>query len=102
MLQSSSSIYSSLPTNPKSEIKENPTEIIVHHINLFYSGGLCSICSFFPPNGGDGPFQPPSFPGLVIGGDALGPALQKLLGEPEAGYGRLDRTPILKHKDSII
>lgn len=28
--------------------------------------------------------------------------LQKLLGEPEAGYGRLDRTPILKHKDSII
>ena len=81
MLQSSSSIYSSLPTNPKSEIKENPTEIIVHHINLFYSGGLCSICSFFPPNGGDGPFQPPSFPGLVIGGDALGPALQKLLGE---------------------
>ena len=66
--------------NPKSEIKENPSEIIVHHINLFYSGGLCSI-SLFVFSLGDGAFQPPSFPGLVIGGDALGPALKKLLGE---------------------
>lgn len=38
------------------------------------------VC-FFPPMVEMEPSKPLSFPGLVIGGDALGPALQKLLGE---------------------